>query len=382
MKSRRGVHRGFTLIELLVVIAIIAVLIGLLLPAVQKVREAAKRIECTNNMKQLGIAIHAYHDTHRYLPVEGTNQGLSLYTLLLPYVEQGPLYDKIWPAFKKAIDAEIAAGGKTQAVTDLYMAAVFQPECGTPIKTFICPTRRGPDAGGCSDYCGAYHGGINSNSLQVGQDNLGNYVCPESRQFNPIDQSMGVLASLMDTYDASPYPKGYTLSDVTNGAGTSNTLLMVHKLVDPQFYTPYQQSSNDMGWAYTWFTSVNNPITWNLGGEGWGDHMRWADANGAGPVSGHGYLHDIQDPNNLGCGTPDGNCGVDDNHMGGPHPGGSPVLFADGSVRIYNYGYTDNSIIAQANYHSAPDSHPYDSSENAVFQILFSYNHTEVVSVP
>ena len=74
--------------------------------------------------------------------------------------------------------------------------------------------------------------------------------------------------------------------------------------------------------------------------------------------------------------------GLDDNHMGGSHSGGSPVLFADGSVRIYNYGYTDSSIIAQGNYHSASDSQPYDSSEDAVFQILFSYNHGEVVSVP
>ena len=339
MKSRPRVCHGFTLIELLVVIAIIAVLIGLLLPAVQKVREAAKRIECTNNLKQIGLAIHNYHDVNKGLPVEGTSQGVSVFTNLLPYVEQGALYDKIWPAFQTAVNADLAAlaadpngyrmNGPPQSVIDLYETAVQQIACGTPIKTFICPTRRGTDAGGCSDYCGAYHGGINTNSLSVGQDAQGNYVCPEARQFNPIDQTNGVLASLMDTYTLGPKALGYTLSDVTNGAGTSNTLLMVHKSLEPRYYTPYQQSSNDMGWAYTWFTSFHNDITWNLGGAGWGDHMRWADANGGGPSQGHGYMQDV--------------VGLDDNHMGGSHSGGSPVLFADGSVRIYNYGYSADS---------------------------------------
>ncbi len=135
------IRRGFTLVELLVVIAIIGILIALLLPAVQAAREAARRSQCSNNLKQIGLAIHNYHDTYQSLPsgyilapgpvppVTGSLASWGWGAFILPFVEQQPLHDRLSPGRFRLSDA-LTAGGPLDRVADLQ----------TPIAAFRCPS--------------------------------------------------------------------------------------------------------------------------------------------------------------------------------------------------------------------------------------------------
>jgi prepilin-type N-terminal cleavage/methylation domain-containing protein len=127
--------RGFTLVELLVVIAIIAALIALVLPAVQQAREAARRAQCRNNLKQIGLAIHNYHDAHGVAPM-GFHWPLGTgWTYhLLPFLDQAALYNSF------------TVGTPTTATTSIWRTGNPEAALGVSLQVFRCPSSNAPDA--------------------------------------------------------------------------------------------------------------------------------------------------------------------------------------------------------------------------------------------
>lgn len=236
-------QRGFTLIELLVVIAIIAVLIALLLPAVQQAREAARRSQCKNNLKQLGLAIHNYHDNFNKFPIciyggYGDTANAGGYTQtsrswgwpvrLLPYVDQAPLYNLINP-------------GSTTMAASGQMATI--------LPVFLCPSDSAPaviaettsyTTGGTPAARTDYKG------VMGNRWNWGAYTFNAPPSGDAFTDNNGPLYTLN-------YRKSTGLNAVTDG--TSNTLIIGESVCNQTF----AQDGNGPG--YSWMNAAENTAT-------------------------------------------------------------------------------------------------------------------------
>jgi prepilin-type N-terminal cleavage/methylation domain-containing protein/prepilin-type processing-associated H-X9-DG protein len=235
LRPRRSV--GFTLIELLVVIAIIAILIGLLLPAVQKVREAAARMKCSNQIKQLALACHSYHDANGYLPrsFESATQ-LSWTVYVLPYMEQDPLYKqmRLTPGGDYTVTGRNNPYGLTRMGIYLCPSSpVEKMATGSPNN--VNPPDLVPANTGQPPYTTHYYGlngprGANpATGQQYPQTSCTHDGTPmaTSGMFLPDRVSAGVLNA-----------SGIKLTDVTDG--TSNTLMIGEMSWDSRFGTRYR----------------------------------------------------------------------------------------------------------------------------------------------
>lgn len=280
-------NRGFTLVELLVVITIIGILIALLLPAVQAAREAARQMQCSNNLKQIGLAVHNYHSAYEQVPGD---YFVSTFVSILPYVEQEAQY------------APIMANG---------------PSAAQPVAMYLCPTRRTTQMGAKTDYAGVY-----DSTFWVGNDP------PRYRAVLYPGEYRGGSPEMQFVGNA-------TLGGIASGDGTSNTFMMAHKALGPSDYNNPDlpagtRGSQDGGWAWP-----SSDLAWKYPYElNWSnyDHMR----------CGNGFAADVDggDPGLLAR-YPLVGSGSNPNAikwlMGSPHPTAMPLVLADGSTRSVSY---------------------------------------------
>jgi prepilin-type N-terminal cleavage/methylation domain-containing protein/prepilin-type processing-associated H-X9-DG protein len=231
-------RRAFTLIELLVVIAIIAILIGLLLPAVQKVREAAARAQCSNNLKQVGLAMHNYHDVNSKFPIGAQNNPRQTWVMYVwSYIEQGPL-------------AQRADYTQHFYVPPFTIANTMNGLCGQHVPTYLCPS----DNGVIDQNVGTYQrtrGNYVVNWGNAGYDDLNspaNGGTAIQSNFGPFYQVGGNRST----------PGQATMTSISDG--TSNTLMLSECLIakDPNDDDWRGDIHNDDG-EFRFNTSIGGP---------------------------------------------------------------------------------------------------------------------------
>lgn len=302
-RQRVSFHRAFTLIELLVVIAIIAVLIALLLPAVQQAREAARRSHCMNNMKQLGLAIHNYHDAHSTLPPGftqtnqgGTFQGHSAYYYVLPFIEQTNLFQTF----------NVNSPVSNKSTTPGLLSAATVP-------TFLCPSE--PGALGLAVYTDGTQYGKTCYRLNGGS----RPIFATSSTNDGVFMSIGAAAR-----KASTAPVGSTMKMAYIIDGMSNTIAFgEHSLTDANFDTFVSFNSNSLIKDWSWWYPAG-------GDSGLGDFM-------CGSFAQVGYTIPFKrgDP-----GAPTSASGwyiYQDRRLsaiGSAHVGGANITLCDGSTRF------------------------------------------------